>query len=81
MNRGLYSPDPPAPLHQTREYAQTNPQKFCYVPEVYKMTKVPDREKIGKNQFSIEIFVLKVFSKFQILIGFPPRAKICRWVS
>ena len=45
------------------------------------MTKVPDREKIGKNQFSIEIFVLKVLSKFQILIGFPPRAKICRWVS
>ena len=66
MQGFLKLPRPPPnarlPLTQARlNYPSNQPQKFWYVPEMCKMTKVLEdgRENGLKNQFSIEIFGYK----------------------
>ena len=61
-------------------------EKWCYFPELYKLTKVlEDRREHGKKSIfysDFGMYILKFSQKFQTLIGFlPRRAKICRWVS
>ena len=54
-------------------------EKWCYFPELYKMTKVrEDGIENGKSQFSIEIFICKFqnfLNKFQSRLVFSQNAQ------
>ena len=54
-------------------------EKWCYFPELYKMTGPGRRDrKWIKSQFSIEIFICKFqnfLNKFQFLLVFSPNAQ------